>query len=647
MGINIATASASADTSGGTQQITTANLGDTPKAALIFVTLATTNGTAVDGLSESIGFTDGTTDAYITNAAEHGQSTTDATRGQNTGSLIHLLNDGGTSDVAVASFSQWISDGIEITWDTTPSAAYLVHVVFFAGSNIDAVVGSASLGNSGTTTSISTSFAPDLGFFATVGESNGASTIGRLIRSFGFAINKTGNPQRAMIAHAVDGGAEARPSIYLDTDGCAGQALRDDLTWTAQANNWTASGVDLTVADGNAGDDVNYLLLSVDGDGLDVQTVDSPTATGSDSVTGTGFTPGFVMECLSTVDTTGGTYASSIAGVFGQGVSDSSTSLSMALANDGFVSTSNTQSKTNNQYIDFDADNGADEAQATFTSFDSDGWTRNFGTFTGTWTTPYKWFSLAIEATGSGGTGVSVDINAGSLTLSGQSQTATAGMSESIGTGSLSLTGQSQTVSAGASTSISPGTLTLTPQALAVQAGVSAQIGTGSLSLTGQSMSVTTGTSESVSVDIQPGTLSLTGQSLAAQQGHSLDMGVGTLTLTGLAQQIAAGASVDVQAGTLSITGQSLDSASGVSIDIQQGNISLSGRGFTTTRGQALDLGAGTLTLTGQSLSVIVAQIETPDGRTLTIPLDARTLTIQAENRELTIPADRRTLKIH
>lgn len=123
-------------------------------------------------------------------------------------------------------------------------------------------------------------------------------------------------------------------------------------------------------------------------------------------------------------------------------------------------------------------------------------------------TRSYSWISIATEgetadSLDSSGTPVSVDISAGTLSLSSQSLQAQAGAQPGITAGPLSFTGQTQEVAAGASSDIQAGTLTLTPQTLAIQHGVSATIGAGSLSLTGQSLTVTTGPSELVRITIR------------------------------------------------------------------------------------------------------------------------------------------------
>lgn len=171
------------------------------------------------------------------------------------------------------------------------------------------------------------------------------------------------------------------------------------------------------------------------------------------------------------------------------------------------------------------------------------------------------------------GGSTTVTVDAGSLTLTGQSVTNTT--TGAVGAGSLNLTGQS--VGVVQTIAVTPGTLSLTGQDVTAKTTVG--VTAGSLTLTGSDVTVVP-PSGSVSVAVDPGTLTLTGQSITGTV--SIPVTKGNTTLTG--QTVGVSITVPVEAGTLTLTGQS---------------VSASVVGSTT-----VSVTPGTLTLTGYDVAV-------------------------------------------
>jgi len=133
--------SGTCSTSASTQQFTSPGLG-TPKGAVIFVTRAT----ALDSLAahavHSTGFADGTNQCCQYGYSRDSNATSESGHNSNSASLIRMVNPtgGGASLDCEAVFSQWVTDGIEISWSTNPPSAFEIVVLLIGGVDAEATV---------------------------------------------------------------------------------------------------------------------------------------------------------------------------------------------------------------------------------------------------------------------------------------------------------------------------------------------------------------------------------------------------------------------------------------------------------------------------------------------------------------------------
>lgn len=187
----------------------------------------------------------------------------------------------------------------------------------------------------------------------------------------------------------------------------------------------------------------------------------------------------------------------------------------------------------------------------------------------------------------------------------------------SIDAGALTLAGQSLTLNTGVSVSTA-GALTLAGQSLTLGSGLA--LGTGALTLSGETLTVSLGGNLFLAVD--HGALTLTGQSLAITRGLALD--AGALSIGGQSASFSLGLSLTQ--GALGIAGQdlTLDLASGggsenpaplpiwsgilqpsnnLFLALDPGTASIAGQSVAFNRNVALST-AGTLTLTGHDLTI-------------------------------------------
>lgn len=267
--------------------------------------------------------------------------------------------------------------------------------------------------------------------------------------------------------------------------------------------------------------------------------------------------------------------------------------------------------------------------------------------------------SCYITYTESGAAPVTVNVNAATLSASGQALTVVPGaVSPVMGAGALAATGQAITVSApppavsvslnaasltaaGQSVTVVPGAravalnagvITASGQAVTVVPGaVSVSLSSANLAASGQSATVVPGAR---SISLSAASLAASGQTITAMPGAvSTNLAAGAITASGQAATIVPGAvSLAMQAANISAAGQavtvvapapgsvvvSLSAASlqavGQTVTVIPGAVSISlaaaalaaqGQAVTVTGGVAVDLASALLTAAGGSVSVI------------------------------------------
>lgn len=167
-----------------------------------------------------------------------------------------------------------------------------------------------------------------------------------------------------------------------------------------------------------------------------------------------------------------------------------------------------------------------------------------------------------------------VTVDAGTLTLTGQSATNT--VTAAVGAGTVTLTGQS--VALQQQQPVTAGSTSLTGQSIGVT--ITVPISPGTLSLTGSDVTVVP-PSGSVSVAVDPGTLTLTGQSVTSLT--TVPVSAASSSLTG--QNIGVTTTITVEPGSITLTGQAVavNYIGTQTITVDPGTLSLSGRDVTVT----------------------------------------------------------------
>lgn len=424
MGVSVAVVRVAANTSTGTQDITTADLGGlTPKGAILIATRAVTSGTAADGAGWYVGFTDGTNHANMGYEDLHGSETTLTLGSQDTTSppvlIIYTGAATGTIDGS-ANFSAWITNGITIDWTDAPAAAYLITAYLFAGSDLSAA---ALVATDVANTVDNVTDITSIGFEADVvilGCNDPVAMANQAGIHLGFIHNDRGGTvvQRAIAMSSRSGQTAGQARATMHTNACAAVYLGNgSLDWYAEAGSFDSSGFSVTTRNAGAnGADLCGLALRFGASPVvssKVYTYSTPTSTGSNTDANPDFEPQFVMYLMTKTAVAATLETDADGGPVGVATVDADGDvITMTTAVDDAALVTNTQSLSDT-YLNFPTDDGSLTQEATLTSMGSTGPVWNWSGVDSS--AARLWAGLAIGVFDAGGGTVVQDVIGGGI----------------------------------------------------------------------------------------------------------------------------------------------------------------------------------------------------------------------------------------
>lgn len=384
-----------ARTTAGTQDFTDSGFG-TPKGAMCIVGYGSTNGTAVSHAGLSVGFTDGTRQHALSVRSKNGVTTTVTGRRADTTDLLVLADPDGTVILRVQ-FSAWITDGMRVNYSVAPGTAYQVACTLFGGAGVtsayvNTITTPATVDLSTTVSSVG--FQPDVVIGAVNGDGSYNDTNqsqGDL--SIGYAIN--GSTQKSHSWSDVTG---------LGTTSVIARNLSNRIgrsginSQQIEIRNFTTNGFDATLRATSFAATLGYLALKLSGITATGLAIDSPTATGSRSITGITGIPQWGMLVSGSLQSVDSTTVDNTAESFGISTFTSSAQSCFAIASDDAVTTTVTESLVDSRPICLRKDAGLFYS-ASFTSFSNGTVTFSYGTANGT---ARKWVGLFFSSQASG-----------------------------------------------------------------------------------------------------------------------------------------------------------------------------------------------------------------------------------------------------
>jgi PKD repeat protein len=336
------------NTSSGNQTITAAGLGGiTPKSARLIVVGATADGSAANNEMLGYGATAGGAQWAAAMAAEHGAADTNAARMWTDDACLLLVNGGG-DEVLRATFVAWTADGLTINldWTGTPTA-YLVTVVFGAGTEYEAWAGTAALGATNATTNVSVGFAADaVHTVATWGGRETAETDATL--SLGLAHRLGG--QYVVERYYPDGLADAANRLRVFEDSVMHCRYNTAARADGRITEWSSVGFTIKVLNDNI-NSTGLILAEKFGDvGSRVALVDSAIVTGNTNYA-LDWDPQFVEHLISQSTILGSYNDNQKAGTIGVHTVTDDGEFSNEVSGENGSATTNEQSLTDNQFI--------------------------------------------------------------------------------------------------------------------------------------------------------------------------------------------------------------------------------------------------------------------------------------------------------
>jgi len=348
--------------------------------ALFFLSFADTDGTAEDGCSYAIGFTDGTTSKSLSGDDRHNVATS-VVGGETWDDPIALRDPADATDEVRTSFVSWITNGVRLNVTTAPANGVLLTCVFFAGTDSSADVGTWTFDNANAVDVTSVGFEADLVFTLCNGggwpsdHTHGRETVGVVHndRASGLAqrwASVSGRDSRATSVNrsyfsASEGGADFKYAVQYEMAFSAFDASGFTVTPSASAGTDVAAYLALRFGSGPAVDSW-------------VGTHTTPTGTGNDGETGPGFTPQTVILFGTFAEAVDTLYADARGGVFMMSAFDADEAYAVSACVEVGVATMNTQCLSDNVAVELPDDDGSAGLTASFVSFDANGWTLNY-----------------------------------------------------------------------------------------------------------------------------------------------------------------------------------------------------------------------------------------------------------------------------
>jgi hypothetical protein len=390
------------NTSTGIQTITDANFLGTPKAAIFMLSRNTSDGVAADGASMSYGTATAVDEQWVVAASsEHGVGTTDTSSYASKSRCLVVMNPTTGLVQADATFNSFVENGVRINWNVASGSAYLLTVVMFGGTSLQARSGVklVDTGLSEQANFVEVGFEPDVVFGGGANTDlassfNGVESSGANI-SIGFAHNAFGQRRGNGFIGSLDGvsssdvgsrtsvGDHNEELVFLSIDG----------TGYFSIPSFTSSGFNTDVSSNSK--EFGYLVLSF-GNSADVWLgdFDSTTSTGIDYQSIPNFIPqvAFVLPKIYQGKSNNADAASTLSiSIMGK-----SASSSISFTDNDGEATTDTQSLSDSKAMLYPSHDGTILYDATFNDFTQTGWEWNFTTSE---STSYKWVALVIEET--------------------------------------------------------------------------------------------------------------------------------------------------------------------------------------------------------------------------------------------------------
>jgi len=270
--------------------IQTINTTIRPKGVMMLIGKATADGTQTDDIWQSMGFTDGRNAICIGSMSEHGVGISNVKMKADFSNDVVLQQlDNAAAVESVAEIDSFFNDSIRINWTTAPAAAYLMTVIVFGGTEVEADVGTfVSNVTQNSTTVVTTGFNPDLVLFLDNGNDMSESTSNG--RGFGFGASDQAFNQGALQSNELHNqGNAAGEGIIRTGRACLNQMLASSNSCEMTAT--ASTSFTMTTRDGNGATRYGYMALFLSSASAKVRVTTTPASVSSVYDSSYGFEP--------------------------------------------------------------------------------------------------------------------------------------------------------------------------------------------------------------------------------------------------------------------------------------------------------------------------------------------------------------------
>lgn len=399
MSVVIATTRVACAVAPGNQDITTVDLGGlAPKAAQFILTHATSDGVPATNAVFSYGAATGVAERWTFSIWSQ-----DNVGLSNSGRLFRtdacIVKTDGTNGVieAQADFVAFIANGVRINWSNAPASAFLLTVIFYAGTDLSVKASTFQASGilNGTVDINTVGFEPDVLHLCSYCSSTAApSSLSHAWLSVGVAANDGADTQNGWGILFRDAQAPSQSVATISDTYALIEVNSVGVQWEGEVENFDAAGFSLTTRNVAGAYHIGYLALAFNNVArFWTSTISTPIAIGNQAPSGTGFTPQFVMCGVTQMPALNTWYNTGDAGSIGVSVFDASDEYCNSVQDEDAQGTTDTQSLSDNTAVHLPNDDGTPGHVAAFVSFNSDGWTWNYSV---TEVTAVKYWVLAI-----------------------------------------------------------------------------------------------------------------------------------------------------------------------------------------------------------------------------------------------------------
>ncbi len=362
-------------TATGNNDVTSADItGVTPEAAIIISTPASAVNTETADAAVGLAFLT-TTSQLIWTASDNGRTTTVVSRIGRTDSAIYVRQVGNSSVESQATGS-FISGGVRLNYSIATVARRAALIAF---TDVSAASGTVSLGTGTSAIDVTApGFLPDVVFLLSTNHTFAQTANATLGAAFGIAV-RTGE-QFAVSWSEANGAADGAPAQQIRNDCGHLQAntTTGALDYKITVSDFDANGFSLTPSASAASDVLAYMAIKFDAaNSFKLVELTTPTATGSQAITGVGFRPQFALIVLTNMEAFNTAGLSDLSGALSFGFLGSE-QWATSFAMDHGAATTDTATNIKQTAV-LSGDGPTTTAmEATLTSMDSDGMTLNW-----------------------------------------------------------------------------------------------------------------------------------------------------------------------------------------------------------------------------------------------------------------------------